>query len=100
MARKVDAHQTFLVRAGADSDWELWTLPDGKAAQLIQRLASPKESPGPTVVALPAQQVLSFPVWVSTNDRKVAAEMLQLRLEEQGLVQRSTGGVPVDFRLL
>src|SRR5690349_12836576 len=100
MARKVDAHQTFLVRAGASEDWELWTVPDGKAPHLVQHLTSPTEAPGPTVVALPAQQVLSFPVWVSTADREVAAEMLRLRLEEQGLVPRTSTGVPMDFRLL
>lgn len=102
MARKVDGSQTFLVRAGAigDDDWELWTVPQGRTPQLVQRLKSPRESPGLTVVALPAQQVLSFPCWVSTDDRDLAGEVLRLRLEQSGLVQRSTTGVPADFRLL
>ena len=102
MARKVDRSQTFLVRAGAsgDDDWELWTVLDGRTPNLIQRLKRPRESPGPTVVALPAQQVLSFPCWVATDDRDLAPEMLQLRLEQSGLVHRSTSGVPADFRLI
>lgn len=102
MARKVDRHQTFLVRAaaGANEEWELWTVPDGRVPHLVQRLKRPRESPGPTVVALPAQQVLSFPCWLSTDDRDLAAEVLRLRLEQSGLVQRTTAGVPVDFRLL
>ncbi|MBV9488533.1 MAG: hypothetical protein JO069_02255, partial [Verrucomicrobia bacterium] len=81
MARKVDAHQNFLVRSGADGHWELWALSDGKPAHLVQLLADPSESPGPTVVALPAERVLSVPLWLSTEDREVAAGMLRLRLE-------------------
>jgi hypothetical protein len=75
-------------------------VPGGRTPHLVQRLKSPRESPGPTVVALPAQQVLSFPCWVSTDDRGLAAEVLQLRLEQSGLVHRTTSGVPADFRLL
>lgn len=102
MARKVDAAQTFLVRAGhgSDDDWELWTVPDGRVPQLVQRLRSPGQSPGPTVVALPAQQVLTFPCWVATEDRELAAEVVRLRLEQSGLVGRAAAGVPADFRLL
>jgi hypothetical protein len=52
------------------------------------------------VVALPAQHFLSFPYWVSTDDRALATEVLRLRLEQSGLVHRTTSGVPMDFRLL
>jgi hypothetical protein len=103
MGRKVDGHQTFLVRAGAggDDDWELWAVPDGgKTPQLVQRLKSPRESPVATAVALPAQHLLAFPCWVASDDREIAAEVLRLRLEQSGLVGRTTGGAPMVFRLL
>jgi hypothetical protein len=100
MARKIDSSKTFLVRAGADGDWELWACPEGQPAQFVQRVLEPSQVPGRAVVALPAQQVLTFPSWLATDDRKAIPEMLRLRLEERGLVQRNVSGVPMDYRVL
>ncbi len=93
----------FLVRAGGDGDWELWTLPEGGKGvpHLLQRLAAPGESPGRAVVALPAPQVLAVPSWVATGDREVAPELMRLRLEERGLLPRAGGGgVAADLQVL
>ena len=100
MARKVDAAQTFLVRAGANGDWELWACPEGQPTRFVQRLSEPSQVPGRAVVALPAQQVLTFPSWLATDDQIAIPEMLRLRLEERGLVQRTISGVPIDYRVL
>ncbi|HEY0789955.1 MAG TPA: hypothetical protein VGD78_02715 [Chthoniobacterales bacterium] len=100
MARKVDSAQTFLVRAGANGDWELWACPQGRPTQFLQRVTEPNQVPGRAVVALPAQQVLTFPSWLATDDQKAIPEMLRLRLEERGLVQRNVSGVPMDYRVL
>jgi hypothetical protein len=99
MAGKVDKSQNYFLRASGDQ-WELWSFPDAKRAQFVRRLENPSAVPGPTIVSLPAERTISFPAWLATGDRALIREMLQLQLEQRGLVGRNNGVANMDFRVV
>ena len=100
MAGKVERAQTYFLRAVDGEGWELWGFSDSRRAHFIRRLAQPSETPGATVVALPAARTFCFATWLSTGDRSVAAEMLQLLLEQRGLLGRNSTPAMMDFRVV
>jgi hypothetical protein len=99
MAGTVDKSQTYFIRAAGDQ-WELWSFPDTKRAQFVRRLEKPGEVPGATIVSLPAERTISYPAWLATEDRAVIREMLQLQLEQRGLVGRNNSTANMDFRVI
>jgi hypothetical protein len=100
MARTVDKAQTYFLRAAGGDKWELWLFSDTKHAQFVCHLANPAEVPGETVVSLPAQRTITFPTWLATADRSVIPEMIQLQLEQRGLIGRNSGGSTMDYRVV
>jgi hypothetical protein len=100
MAGKIEKSQSYFLRAVDGEEWELWAFPEGKRAQFIRRLPTPAEVPGNTVVALPAQQTVTFPAWVATSDRDVIPEILHLQLEKRGLLSKNGSGSGMDYRVI
>jgi hypothetical protein len=100
MAGKVDRAHTYFLRAVDGEGWELWGFSDGRRAHFIRRLAQPSEVPGATVVALPAARTFCFATWLATSDRSVIPEMLQLLLEQHGLLLRNSARAMMDFRVV
>jgi hypothetical protein len=99
MAGTVGKSQNYFLRAAGD-EWELWSFPEAKPAQFLRRLEKPGEVPGEAIVSLPAQRTISFPAWLGTGDRALIAGMLQLQLEQRGLVGRNNGAAGMDFRVV
>ncbi len=100
MAGKLEKVATYLLRAGAAEDWELWSLSDGRRAQFVRRTSQPAESPGRTVIALPASRTVSFPSWVASDDKTVVPEIIHLQLEKRGLLTRNGSASSTDVRVL
>jgi hypothetical protein len=88
------------MRAVDGEGWELWGFSDSRRAHFIRRLAQPSETPGATVIALPTARTFCFATWLATSDRSVIAEMLQLRLEQRGLLGRNSAPAMMDFRVV
>jgi hypothetical protein len=100
MAGTVEKAQSYFLRAGTGDEWELWSFPDKKRAQFIRRIAKPSEVPGETVVSLPAQTTISFPSWLATADRTLIPEIINLQLEQRGLISRNHGVASMDYRVV
>jgi hypothetical protein len=93
-----DRSQRSFVRCTPDEDWELWAFSSAKRAQFIRRIDKPANAPGETIVGLPVRQTLTTASWVASGDRAVVPEIVELQLEQQGLVQRN--GKSADIRVL
>jgi hypothetical protein len=52
------------------------------------------------VVALPARCTITFPAWLTSSDRAVIPEMLNLQLEKRGLLSKNEGGSAADYRVI
>jgi hypothetical protein len=100
MAGKIEKSQSYFLRAVDGEEWELWTFSEGKLPQFVRRLPAPAEAPGNTIVALPAQQTVTFPAWVATADREVIPEILHLQLEKRGLLSKNGSGSTMDYRVI
>jgi len=100
MAGKIEKSQSYFLRAVDGEEWELWTFSEGKLPQFVRRLPAPEEVPGNTIVALPAQQTVTFPAWVATVDREVIPEILHLQLEKRGLLSKNGSGSMMDYRVI
>lgn len=100
MAGKVERAHTYFLRAVDGEGWELWSFSDSHRAHFIRRLTQPSEVPGATVVALPAARTFCFATWLATTDRSVIPEMLQLLLEQRGLLGRNSTPAMMDFRVV
>jgi hypothetical protein len=100
MAGKIDKSQSYFLRAIDGDEWELWTFSEGRRPQFVRRLPAPAEAPGKTIVALPAQQTVTFPTWVATTDREVIPEILHLQLEKRGLLSKNGNGAAMDYRVI
>jgi hypothetical protein len=93
-----DRSQRSFVRCTPAEDWELWAFSSSKRAQFIRRIDKPANAPGETIVGLPVRQTLTTASWVGTGDRAVVPEIVELQLEQQGLIQRN--GRRADIRVL
>ena len=100
MAGRIEKSQSYFLRAVDAEEWELWTFSEGKLPQFVRRLPAPSEVPGNTIVALPAQQTVTFPAWVATIDREVIPEILHLQLEKRGLLSKNGSGSLMDYRVI
>jgi hypothetical protein len=100
MAGTVEKAQSYFLRAGSGDEWELWSFPDKKRAHFIRQIAKPSEVPGETVVSLPAQTTISYPSWLATADRTLIPEIINLQLEQRGLIGRNHGGRSMDYRVV
>jgi hypothetical protein len=93
-----DRSQRSFVRCTPEEDWELWAFSNTKRAQFVRRIDKPANAPGETIVGLPVRQTLTSASWVATGDRAVVPEIVELQLEQQGLIQRN--GKKADIRVL
>jgi hypothetical protein len=100
MAGKLDKASTYLLRASENEEWELWSVAEGRKAQFVRRTDRPSDTPGRTVIALPAGRTISFPSWVTTDDKAIVPEMMQLQLEQRGLLARNSNGSSLDIRVV
>ena len=100
MAGKIEKSQSYFLRAVDGEEWELWAFSEGKRPQFVRRLPAPAEVPGNTIVALPAQQTVTFPAWIATIDDKVIPEILHLQLEKRGLLSKNGSGSLMDYRII
>jgi hypothetical protein len=103
MARKVEKTQTYFLRPhnGAPTgSWELWLFEESRPGQFVKTLPNPSETPGDTVIALPARHTVSFLTWLSIDDRELIPNMLQLQLEQKGLLPRNGQERLMDYRII
>jgi hypothetical protein len=98
MAGKLEKSRVHFLRAV--DEWEYWTFTDNKRPHFVRRLSSPSEIHSQMVVALPARCTITFPTWLSTDDRAVIPEMLHLQLEKRGLLGKNGGGLAADYRVI
>jgi hypothetical protein len=95
-----DRTQHSFVRCTPAEDWELWTFSNTKRAQFVRRIAKPAEAPGETIVGLPVRQAVTVASWVATEDRTLVPSIVELQLEQQGLIQRNGSRSVPDIRIL
>jgi hypothetical protein len=98
--RARDRAQHSFVRCTPAEDWELWTFSNTKRAQFVRRIKRPASAPGQTMVGLPVRQTVTVATWVATADRAVVPEIVELQLEQQGLIQRNGKRSAPDIRVL
>jgi hypothetical protein len=90
MARKLERAQVSLLRKVVSEDWELWNFAPGRPTLTAKRFARAEDVPIRVTVALPLQQTLCLAQWVPTTDLEVARDVLQLNLEQRGLLASSS----------
>jgi hypothetical protein len=98
--RPRDRSQRSFIRCTPGEDWELWTFSGAKRAQFVRRIKKPANAPRETIVGLPVRQTLTTATWVATGDRAVVPEIVELQLEQQGLIQRNGKRCAPDIRVL
>jgi hypothetical protein len=95
-----DRSQRSFVRCTPAEDWELWTFSNTKRAQFVRRIAKPVDAPGETIVGLPVRQTVTMASWVATEDRALVPSIVELQLEQQGLIHRNGSRSAPDIRIL
>jgi hypothetical protein len=98
--RARDRSQRSFVRCTPAEDWELWTFSNTKRAQFVRRIQRPADAPGEIIVGLPVRQTVTMTSWVVTADRALVPEIVELQLEQQGLIQRNGKRSAPDIRIL
>jgi hypothetical protein len=98
--RARDRSQRSFIRCTPGEDWELWTFSSTKRAQFVRRIKKPANAPRETIVGLPVRQTVTTASWVATGDRAVVPEIVELQLEQQGLIQRNGKRSAPDIRVL
>src|ERR1700732_142956 len=98
--RARDRSQRSFIRCTPGEDWELWTFSSTKRAQFVRRIKKPANAPRETIVGLPVRQTVTTASWVATGDRAVVPEIVELQLEQQGLIQRNGKPSAPDIRVL
>src|SRR5258708_40181987 len=92
--------QRSFVRCTPAEDWELWTFSNTKRPQFVRRIKRPAAAPGRVIVGLPVRQTVTIATWVATDDRALVPEIVELQLEQQGLIQRDGKRSAPDIRVL
>ncbi len=92
--------QRSFVRCTPAEDWELWTFSNTKRPQFVRRIKRPAAAPGRVIVGLPVKQTVTTATWVATDDRALVPEIVELQLEQQGLIQRDGKRSAPDIRVL
>src|SRR5258707_4669693 len=95
-----DRSQHSFVRCTPADDWELWTFSNTKRPQFVRRIKEPAAAPGRVIVGLPVRQTVTTATWVATGDRALVPEIVELQLEQQGLIQRNGKRSAPDIRVL
>jgi hypothetical protein len=95
-----DRSQHSFVRCTPADDWELWTFSNTKRPQFGRRIKEPAAAPGRIIVGLPVRQTVTTATWVATGDRALVPEIVELQLEQQGLIQRNGKRSAPDIRVL
>src|SRR5260221_3002808 len=98
--RARDRSQHSFVRCTPADDWELWTFSNAKRPQFVRRIKEPAAAPGRVIVGLPVRQTVTTATWVATGDRALVHEIVELQLEQQGLIQRNGKRSAPDIRVL
>ena len=98
--RNRDRSQHSFVRCTPADDWELWTFSNTKRPQFVRRIKEPAAAPGRVIVGLPVRQTVTTATWVATGDRALVPEIVELQLEQQGLIQRNGKRSAPDIRVL
>ncbi len=94
-----DRSQHSFVRCTPADDWELWTFSNTKRPQFGRRIKEPAAAPGRIIVGLPVRQTVTTATWVATGDRALVPEIVELQLEQQGLIQRNGKRSAPDIRV-
>src|SRR6267154_4280982 len=92
--------QRSFVRCTPAEDWELWTFSNTKRPQFVRRIKRPAAAPGRVIVGLPVRQTVTIATWVATDDRALVPKIVELQLEQQGLIQRDGKRSAPDIRVL
>src|SRR5258708_35764693 len=98
--RARDRSQHSFVRCTPADDWELWTFSNTKRPQFVRRIKEPAAAPGRIIVGLPVRQTVTTATWVATGDPALVPEIVELQLEQQGLMQRNGKRSAPDIRVL
>jgi hypothetical protein len=98
--RARDRSQRSFVRCTPAEDWELWTFSNTKRPQFVRQIKRPAAAPGRVIVGLPVRQTVTTATWVATGDRALVPEIVELQLEQQGLIQRNGKRSAPDIRVL
>src|SRR3984893_11809733 len=98
--RARDRSQRSFVRCTPAEDWELWTFSNTKRPQFIRQIKRPAAAPGRVIVGLPVTQTVATATCVATGDRALVPEIVELQLEQQGLIQRNGKRSAPDIRVL
>jgi hypothetical protein len=95
-----DRSQRSFVRCTPAEDWELWTFSNTKRPQFVRLIKRPAAAPGRVIAGLPVRQTVTTATWVATSDRALVPEIVELQLEQQGLIQRDGKRSAPDIRVL
>jgi hypothetical protein len=94
--------ESCILRPDENGQWEVWSV-GGDRKRLVRCCAVPGEAQASpqSVLALPARQIFSVPLWLTTTDPALMREMIFLQLERRGLVAgRSAGEIIFDYRVV
>jgi hypothetical protein len=95
-----DRSQRSFVRCTPTEDWELWAFSTSKRPQFVRQIKRPADAPGRVIVGLPIRQTVTTASWVATGDRALVPDIVELQLEQQGLIQRNGKRSAPDIRVL
>src|SRR5260221_7742873 len=95
-----DRSQHSFVRCTPADDWELWTFSNTKRPQFGRRIKEPAAAAGRIIVGLPVRQAVTTATWVARGDRALVPEMVELQLEQQGLIHGNGKRSAPDIRVL
>jgi hypothetical protein len=98
--RARDRSQRSFVRCTPTEDWELWTFSATKRPQFVRSIKRPADAPGKVIVGLPVRQTVTTATWVATGDRALVPDIVELQLEQQGLIHRNGKRSVPDIRVL
>ncbi len=100
---KAKKTEGFRLLLPAESSWELWAGKPGSPAACEEQgelKALAGRLNGSSVVGIPMQYVTIFPLWLTTTDRTLMAEMVWMQLERKGLLSGSREGTVMDYRVV
>ena len=95
-----DRSQRSFVRCTPTEDWELWTFSNTKRPQFLRSIKRPADAPGKVIMGLPVRQTATTATWVATGDRDLVPDIVELQLEQQGLIHRNGKRSLPDIRVL
>ncbi len=80
--------------------WEYWEPGAGGYYRLVQEAPEPQGQSRAWMLALPVQQVITFPLWLGSRNAALFGEMIALQLDRRGLVQRSQSETVMFYEIV